>query len=95
MYTHILTKYKNNVDNRDNEDKLSVPHELESKQSSAPKESAKQNLNQPLRKLSNKQKLVNEDWELDCEICGAKGINKVTFSILSIMSLFFNGFDIG
>ena len=32
-------------------------------------------------KKASKQKDSGEDWELDCEICGAKGKNQVRYSV--------------
>lgn len=32
---------------------------------------------------SGKRKLSGDDWELDCEICGSKGINRVCALCLS------------
>ena len=36
----------------------------------------KRHANTPRR--SGKKKLSEDDWELDCEICGSKGINRVS-----------------
>lgn len=51
----------------------------------------KQSTKAPRRqsKKESKQKASVEDWELDCEICGAKGKNRVRNDVYSDHTIFF------
>lgn len=37
------------------------------------------------QRKSGKKKLSEDDWELDCEVCGSKGINRVCHIVSASM----------
>ena len=84
------------LSNRNEEkDETHVVHGVDTKKNPITNDSKVHSHSQPTKKFDMRQKLISEDWELDCEVCGAKGINKVISSYKFISSSFLTGVNLG